>query len=102
MPSPIKWGDEETVRERLQDGISDLKLTRRLCTFKYPFGPAEVVEFFRLYYGPTQRAFEALDVEKQAALRSDLEQLWSQHNKATDGTTDVQGEYLEVVATKGS
>jgi SAM-dependent methyltransferase len=100
MPSPIKWGDEETVRERLQDGISDLKLTRRLCAFKYPFGPAEVVEFFRLYYGPTQRAFDALDVEKQAVLRRDLEQLWSQHNKATDGTTDVQGEYLEVVATK--
>jgi hypothetical protein len=102
MPSPIKWGDEATVRERLGERISDLKFTRQLCTFKYPFSPAEAVEFFRMYYGPTQRAFEALDAEKQAALRSDLEQLWSQHNKATDGTTDVQGEFLEVVATKGS
>jgi len=100
MPSPIKWGDEETVRQRLSDGISDLKLTRRLCSFKYPFGPAEVVEFFRMYYGPTQRAFEALDANGQAALRSDLEQLWSEHNKATDNQTDVQGEYLEVVATR--
>jgi SAM-dependent methyltransferase len=102
MPSPIKWGDEETVRQRLSDGVADLKLTRRLCDFNYPFGPAEVVEFFRMYYVPTQRAFEALQGEKQAALRSDLEQLWSQHNKATDNTTDVQGEYLEVVATKSS
>ena len=100
MPSPIKWGDEATVRERFGDGISDLKMTRQLCDFKYPFGPAEVVEFFRLYYGPTQRAFEALDADGQAALRKDLEQLWSEHNKATDGSTDVQGEYLEVVATK--
>jgi SAM-dependent methyltransferase len=102
MPSPIKWGDEASVQERLNEGTSDLKLTRQLCTFKYPVSPAEVVELFRLYYGPTQRAFEALDAEKQAALRSDLEQLWSQHNKATDGTTDVQAEYLEVVATKST
>jgi SAM-dependent methyltransferase len=100
MPSPIKWGDEETVRERLQDGIADLKLTPRKCGFKYPFSPAEVVEFFRLYYGPTQRAFGALDENGQAALRKDLEQLWTDNNQATDGTTYVEGEYLEVLATR--
>lgn len=100
MPSPIKWGDEETVRERLSDGISDLKLTRRMATFKFPFPPADVVEFFRMYYGPTQRAFGALDENGQAALRKDLEQLWSDNNKATDGTTDVEAEYLEVLATR--
>jgi len=100
MPSPIKWGDEATVRERFGEGIADLKLNKQMCQFKLPFGPAEVVEHFRAYYGPTQRAFEALDSEKQAALRKDLEQLWAANNRATDGTTDVEGEYLEVVATK--
>ena len=100
MPSPIKWGDEETVRERLQDGIADLKMTPRMCSFDYPLSPAEVVEFFRMYYGPTQRAFGALDETGQAALRKDLEQLWVDNNQATDGTTYVEGEYLEVVATR--
>jgi SAM-dependent methyltransferase len=100
MPSPIKWGDEETVRERLQDGIADLKMTPRMCPFDYPVSPAEVVEFFRMYYGPTQRAFGALDETGQAALRKDLEQLWVDNNQATDGTTYVEGEYLEVVATR--
>ncbi|HSE32595.1 MAG TPA: class I SAM-dependent methyltransferase [Pyrinomonadaceae bacterium] len=100
MPSPIKWGDEETVRERLRDGISDLKLTRRMATFKFDFPPADVVEFFRRYYGPTQRAFGALDENAQAALRKELEQLWSDNNKATDGTTDIKAEYLEVLATR--
>ena len=100
MPSPIKWGDEQTVRERLNEGIADLKVTSRICNFNFPFGPAEVVEFFRLYYGPTQRAFGALDENGQAALRKDLEQLWSDNNKATDGTTRVEAEYLEVVATR--
>ena len=101
IPSPLKWGDEETVRERLRDGIAELQLTRRMCEFKYPFPPAEVVEFFRKYYGPTQRAFDALDPDRQAALRSDLERLWAEHNRATDDATQVEGEYLEVIATRG-
>ncbi len=100
MPSPVKWGDEETVRERLRDGIADLQLTRRMCPFKYPFPPAEVVETFRMYYGPTRRAFEALDTDGQALLRNDLERLWAEHNQATDGTTYGEGEYLEVIATR--
>lgn len=100
MPSPIKWGDEATVRERLSDGLADLKFTPRMCTFAYPFAPAEVVESFRLYYGPTQKAFASLDQNAQAALRKDLEQLWADFNQATDGTTRVDSEYLEVIATK--
>jgi SAM-dependent methyltransferase len=100
MPPPVKWGDEETVRERLRDGFTDLQLTRRKCQLKYPFPPADVVGFFRAYFGPTQRAFESLDAGGQAALRSDLERLWSEHNRATDTTTDVEGEYLEVIATR--
>jgi SAM-dependent methyltransferase len=101
MPSPLKWGDEEAVRERLREGIADLQLTRRTCAFKYPFPPAEVVEFFRKYYGPTQRAFDALDAGGQAALRNDLERLWAEHNQATDDTAHVEAEYLEVMATRG-
>jgi len=100
MAPPVKWGDEETVRERLSDGISHLKLTRRLYPFRYPFPPTEVVEFFRTYYGPSYKAFAALDAEKQSALQQDLEQLWAEHNIATDGTTFIESEYLEVVAIR--
>lgn len=100
MPSPLMWGDEESVRERLHEGIANLELTRRMCAFKYPFPPAEVVETFRMYYGPTQRAFAALDADGQAALRNDLERLWAEHNQATDNSTHVDGEYLEVIATR--
>ena len=102
MAPPLQWGAEEIVRERFRDGISHLKLSRRLYPFRYPFSPVEVVEFFRTYYGPTNKAFAALDAlpEKQAALRSDLEQLWTEHNTATDGTTAIDSEYLEVVAIR--
>ena len=103
MPSPVKWGDEEIVRERFKEGISHLKLNRRLYPFRYPFPPSEVVEFFRTYYGPSNKAFAALSAhsfEKQAALRADLEQLWTEKNTTTDGTTSIDSEYLEVVAIR--
>lgn len=100
MPPPVKWGDEEAIRERLEDGTSHLKLSRRMYPFRYPFPPAQVVEFFRTHYGPSYKAFGALDAEKQSALRAELEQLWTEHNTATDGTTSIEAEYLEVVAIR--
>ena len=100
MPSPLKWGDEATARERLGDGIAELETTKRLYPMHYPFPPAEVVEFFRVYYGPTNSAFAALDAAGQSALRGDLEQLWAGNNRATDGSTQVEAEYLEVVAIR--
>lgn len=100
IPAPTLWGDETAVRERLGAYVTDLHMTRRLYPFKYPFSPAEVVEFFRENYGPTNRAFAALDTDKQAALRHDLEQLWSQHNLAADGTTYIEAEILDVQAVR--
>jgi len=96
----VKWGDEETVRARFADGISHLKISTHLHPFRYPFAPADVVEFFRTYYGPTNKAFAALDAEKQVALRRDLEQLWTENNQAKDGKTYVVSDYLEIVAIK--
>lgn len=100
MPSPVLWGDEATVKSRLKDGIADIRFNRRAMTFAFPFSPAEVVEYWREYYGPTQKAFAALDAKGQAALRRDLEALWAGHNQATDGATRVESEYLQVTATR--
>jgi ubiquinone/menaquinone biosynthesis C-methylase UbiE len=102
MPSPILWGDESTLSERLEEGISDLQLNRRLMTFNFPFSPKEVVEHFRKYYGPTQKAFDALesDKDKQAELRRALENHWQENTLASDGTTQIRSEYLEVIAKR--
>jgi SAM-dependent methyltransferase len=99
-PSPMMWGNEAIVTERLGSQIAELHCTPRTITFRFPFSPAATVEAFRAYYGPTLRAFATLSPEAQAALRSDLEQLWSQHNQAKDGTTQVDSTYLEVVAIR--
>jgi 2-polyprenyl-3-methyl-5-hydroxy-6-metoxy-1,4-benzoquinol methylase len=101
VPSPMGWGDEATVRARLRHGFAEVRLTRHIALMRYPFPPAETVEFFRQYYGPTQKAFAALEPAGQAALRRGLVELQAAHNTArTPGTTEVAAEYLEVVAVR--
>ena len=100
MPPPVLWGDEQIVRKRLGEGIAELNTTTRNITFVFPFPPVAVVEHFRNHFGPVQKAFGGLDEGRQAALRHDLEQLWTENNRATDGTTMGDSEYLEVVAVR--
>lgn len=100
MPSPVLWGDETTVRERLGQGLSDLRLLRRHYAFTYDFPPAVVVELFRLYYGPINQAFAALDADGRSTLRGELEALWAAHNRAGIDRTTVHAEYLEVIGIR--
>ena len=98
MPSPLLWGTEETIRERLMEGVAELQLTKRMYPFSYPFPPSEVVEFYAQYFGPTNHALNVLDEASQMALRQDLEGLWLKYNQASDGKTYVEAEILEVIA----
>jgi SAM-dependent methyltransferase len=100
MTSPVLWGKEDVVRERFGDGVSKIETRPVTLTFAFPFSPAEVVEHFRVYYGPANKAFAALDETKQAAIRKELEDLWTKNNTAKNGTTSVEAEYLEVIATR--
>jgi ubiquinone/menaquinone biosynthesis C-methylase UbiE len=101
IASTMLWGDEATVRRRLSQ-FAEVHLTRRHAVMRYPFPPAETVDFFRRYYGPTGKAFDALRPERQAALYHDLVALQTAHNVASaPGTTEVHAEYLEVVARRG-
>jgi SAM-dependent methyltransferase len=100
MPSPVKWGDEDTVKERFGDRVSDLGMTRGFYTLAFPFPPADVVECFRQFYGPTNRAFAALEGDGQAALRRELAELWTARNQSVDGGTRVQGETLRIEAVR--
>lgn len=100
MPAPVMWGDESTVRVRLQDGMARIICTPRMYHFDYPFWPADVVDFFRKNYGPMTRAFESLNTTGQEHLEDELVLLWTRNNQATGPRTVVDAEYLEVIAVK--
>jgi hypothetical protein len=62
--------------------------------------PAEVVELYKKFSGPTQHTFEMLNDEDKKNFSNELTELWEKHNIAKDGTTIVDAEYLEVTAVK--
>jgi hypothetical protein len=75
-----------------------VETTKRELLFDFPFGPAETVEFFRKYFGPTQVAFARLDAAGQKALADDLTNHWAAHNEGDARHTLIKAEYLEVHA----
>lgn len=100
FPSPLLWGNEETCRQRLSDGVKDLRITKYMYPFEYPFSPAKVADFFIEYYGPTNRAYESLNETAQAAFLEDFTALWSRNNVSKNGGTRVMGEYIEVIGIR--
>ncbi len=97
-PPPV-WGTEERLRELLGEGISSLETTLRSYIFRYP-SAEYFVEYFREYYGPTVRAFAALEPEGKDALARDLKELLNSRNSSSDETLVVSSDYLEVVAVR--
>ena len=102
VPSPLLWGDEATCRRRFGKDVHELTITRCTYPFEYPFPPANVVDVFVEYYGPTNRAYASLNSDGRRALHDDLTALWIRNNTATDGTTQVLAEYVQVVGTRAS
>jgi ubiquinone/menaquinone biosynthesis C-methylase UbiE len=96
VPSSLLWGKEETVRERFGDRASAVVCTKRMMELRFPFEPAAVTELFATSYGPTVATLKATDPKGASRLREALTQLFTEHNTMADGTTAVQGEYLEV------
>jgi SAM-dependent methyltransferase len=99
---PVLWGDEATLRERLEKDFSNIRTEIIPIEFRLPTNPAGAVDFFRKYFGPTQVAFGRLDEAGQAAMASDLTALWSSANVAPDPAknTLVRNEYLQLIATR--
>jgi hypothetical protein len=95
--SPALWGTEARLRELFAG--HRVKVSHQMFAFRYE-SAEHWLQIFKTYYGPTNRAFAALDVSKQAALQADLMDLLGSFNRGGKDTLIVPGEYLEAVITK--
>jgi SAM-dependent methyltransferase len=102
--SPLLWGEEATVRDRLKLGFDAVQTRIVAVTWDLQRSAADCAEFFALNAGPIQLALGRLDVQKQTALLRDLERLWIDNNLATNGErrTLISNEYLETLAIRRS
>jgi hypothetical protein len=78
---------------------ASIKAEKRHFTFRYR-SPMHFLDVFRNYYGPTLKAFAALDETNQRRLADDILKLIASMNRAEDGTMVLPSEYLEIVITK--
>lgn len=95
--SPALWGTEARLAELFPG--HEVRATKQVYNFRYR-SPAHFLEVFRAYYGPTNRAFGALDTTGQASLAADITALLERLARGGRTPLVVPSEYLEVVVVK--
>ncbi|MEM6582758.1 MAG: class I SAM-dependent methyltransferase [Pseudomonadota bacterium] len=93
--SPARWGDAVGVREIFPDEAIVSDIVHRHHNFRY-CSVEHFLDYFKNYYGPILKAFEALG-DDAVHLEQDLRQLLTSMNTATDGTLVLPSEYIEVI-----
>lgn len=96
LKPPTLWGTETLVVELFGARAADIRCVRRQFNFRYA-SAEHWLQVFREYYGPTRRAFLALETDDQTRLAADITTLLQQFNTARTPSLVVPGEYLEVV-----
>ena len=99
LRSPMLWGSEPHIVRLFGSYAADIRCVRRNFNFRY-LSPAHWIAVFRDFYGPTHKAYAALDESQQARLSEAITQLLERLNVAGSGSLVVPGEYLEIVITK--
>lgn len=99
--SPMTWGVDTHIIERFgQAGVPKENISMVKDTFYFissDKSPAQVVESFRQFYGPTMNAFEAAQKNgKEKELHHQLSELAKEQNKSTDGGTSIPATFLRV------
>jgi ubiquinone/menaquinone biosynthesis C-methylase UbiE len=97
VTSPMQWGDEARIAE-LFGRHGTVSTQRKMFNFRYR-SAEHFVQVFRDFYGPTHKAFAALDEAGRKAMHKTLTQLIDSHNVAGPSALVLPAEYLEVVVT---
>jgi len=96
LKSPALWGTEPHIVELFGAQATNIRAVRKNFNFRYR-SAAHWIQIFRDFYGPTHKAFAALDAARQDALAKDITALLNRCNTAGPASLVVPGEYLEVV-----
>lgn len=99
LQPPTLWGTEPHIVELFGAQAEDIACNRKSFVFRYR-SAEHWIQVFRDYYGPTHKAFNALDADGQQALHDDLAALLNESNTGGSDRLVIPGEYLEIVIRK--
>lgn len=98
LKPPVRWGTRAGLAELFGERVTASRAESRIVT-EYFHSVDHAVDVFRRFFGPTVRAFEALDEDGRRALAGDMAELFARENRAHDGTLALPLEYLETILT---
>lgn len=100
LTPPAKWGDEAYLLSLFGDTVKSINTTVRQAIFRFRSAD-DYIGFFRTYFGPTIKAFEAIPPDRQGALARDLTAAIHQfdRNKGA-GSVAIVSDYLEAIITR--
>jgi SAM-dependent methyltransferase len=96
VKSPSLWGSEPYLRELFGARAARITCAQRTFNFRYR-SAAHFVQVFRDYYGPTHKAFAALDAIGEASLERAITALIDELNVGGPTSLVVPSTYLEAV-----
>ena len=99
LRSPAEWGKEPRLVQLFGPHASDIRTQRRTYTFRYR-SAEHWIEVFRAFYGPTHKAFAALDEAGRRRLQVALLDLLGRWSRCNGSGLCVPSDYLEVVVTR--
>ena len=99
VASPILWGTEPYLRALFGEEVETLDCREQTFTFRFRSAGA-FVDYFRAYYGPTLKAFEAAGLEGGKALSADLVDLVRRHAGTGSGVVAIPATWLQTVAVR--
>jgi SAM-dependent methyltransferase len=99
LKSPALWGTEPHIVTLFGHAAADIHCVRKSFNFRYR-SSEHWIQVFREFYGPTLKAFAALNDSRQTELTRDITALLERFNVAGPSSLVVPGEYLEVIVVK--
>ena len=99
LKSPALWGSESHLAGLFGTQATKIQVTRKHFKFRY-YSAAHFLQVFRDFYGPTYKAFAALDPTQQDQLAKDIAALLDRFNTGGPTSLVVPSEYLEAIITK--
>ena len=103
--SPMLWGVESHILERFgKAGVPADRVSMTRDTFVFTStsemprrSPADFIESFRTFYGPTMNAYEAAEKAGRVdELHAQLVDLAHAQNKAADGSTHIPATFMRI------
>jgi SAM-dependent methyltransferase len=99
LTPPVRWGTAEGIQALLGAGCRSIH-TERKSRLQYYRSTDHMIEIFRKYFGPMNRAFSLVEPARHDDMHRDFTAVLQRYNRSGDDTLVLETAYLETIAIR--